>query len=67
LQQRVSEINRIYPNGKYTTIAKEWNNMSTKELLYRLEAQKLPGLKDKEEDDEEDVKDNTKKDSEAIR
>ena len=33
---------RDYPNGKYSGIAQEWRGMSTKELLYRIESQKLP-------------------------
>ncbi len=34
-----------YHNGKYAHIAKEWKEMSTKELLLRIENQKLPETK----------------------
>jgi len=33
---------RDYPRGKYSDIAHEWRGMSTKELLYRIESQKIP-------------------------
>ncbi len=33
---------RDYPRGKYSPIANEWRSMSTKELLYRIESQKIP-------------------------
>ena len=33
---------RDYPRGKYSGVAQEWRGMSTKELLYRIESQKLP-------------------------
>lgn len=33
---------RDYPRGKYSDVANEWKSMSTRELLYRIESQKLP-------------------------
>ncbi len=33
---------RNYPAGPYASTAREWKNMSTKELLYRIEEKKVP-------------------------
>lgn len=37
---------RNYPTGQYAVTAREWKNMSTKELLYRIEEKKLPDADD---------------------
>lgn len=34
-----------YPTGKYAPIARNWKEMSTKELLFRIENKKLPDVK----------------------
>jgi hypothetical protein len=39
---------RDYPRGKYSDVASEWKNMSTRELLYRIESQKLPDAEEHE-------------------
>lgn len=38
-----------YPRGRYSHVARQWKNMSTKELLYRIEAQRLPSVQNREE------------------
>jgi len=38
-----------YPGGRYAHVARQWKNMSTKELLYRIEAQRLPSVQNREE------------------
>ncbi len=39
---------RNYPNGRNAAVAKQWKNMSTKELLYRIENKKVPDDIDEE-------------------
>jgi tetratricopeptide (TPR) repeat protein len=36
---------RQFPNGRYSHIASEWKQMSTRELLYRIEAQRIPDVR----------------------
>ncbi len=38
---------RHYPNGIHAKIARNWKDMSTKELLYRIKSKKLPKAKPK--------------------
>ncbi len=60
---------RNYPNGKYANIASEWKNMSTKELLYRIQSQKVPKALDEDKEERSDDADDEdlvmKKDSSA--
>ena len=37
---------RNYPSGKYAKLARDWKEMSTKELLYRIKDKKLPKTKE---------------------
>ena len=50
-----------YPNGKYAAVAKNWKDMSTKELLFRIQNKKLPEAKDMTEAKEEEIKVSPKK------
>lgn len=42
-----------YSNGKYTNIARNWKEMSTKELLLRIKARKVPEVKKEEKVEKE--------------
>ena len=62
---------RDYPRGKYSDVAQEWRGMSTKELLYRIESQKLPeaeeGKKVQQEQQQPSVTEENILDSESAR
>ena len=45
-----------YSNGKYAPVARNWKDMSTKELLFRIQNKKLPDVKDTTEAKEQEMK-----------
>ncbi len=49
-----------YPNGKYKSIAGNWKDMSTKELLFRIQTKKLPEAKELPKLKEEPLKETPK-------
>jgi TolA-binding protein len=59
---------QYYPKGKYASIAANWKEMSTKELLFSIQNKKLPEAKDvtkaKEEKSKESPKNQGKQDDE---
>jgi TolA-binding protein len=55
-----------YSNGKYRSIASNWKDMSTKELLYRIQTKKLPEAKDLPKVKEEQLKEDTKSGDEGL-
>ncbi len=53
-----------YPNGKYFKIARKWNDMSTKEIMYRIKDEdRIKDDEEKEMNDEENEKEGDVKDS----
>ncbi|HNR89751.1 MAG TPA: tetratricopeptide repeat protein [Spirochaetota bacterium] len=46
-----------YPYGKYASIAREWKNMSTKEILYRIENRRLPETTQESKSDDDGDRD----------
>jgi tetratricopeptide (TPR) repeat protein len=56
-----------YHHGRYHHIATEWKNMSTQEILYRIQNQKQPSVKNEDSDDEgDDVKKKSGDDSDDL-
>jgi TolA-binding protein len=51
---------QYYPKGKYTSIAKNWKDMSTKELLFSIQNKKLPEARDVTKAKEEKLKETPK-------
>ena len=46
---------RYYPRGTYVSVARNWKEMSTRELLLRMKARKAPELKQEVIEDEEEL------------
>ncbi|MFH0975830.1 MAG: tetratricopeptide repeat protein [Spirochaetota bacterium] len=55
-----------YPHGRYVLIAKNWKEMSTKELLIRIQTKKLPETKDMPRIKEEQIKETPKKENDGL-
>ncbi len=58
---------RDYPRGKYSSVAQEWRGMSTRELLYRIESQKLPDAAERKTPDPAIPDEGDISDSESVR
>lgn len=55
-----------HPTGKYAPIAKNWKEMSTKELLYRIQTKKLPEVNEIPKEKQEQMIETPKKEREGL-